>query len=47
MWILKIFKNYFADHLWIAAFDNMLLKSKKLDQVTIEMFISEPKNEES
>ena len=31
----------------MADFDNMLFKSTKLDQVTIEMFISEPKKEES
>ena len=31
----------------MAAFDNMLFKSTKLDQITIEMFISELKKEES
>ena len=31
----------------MAAFDNILLKSKQLGQVTIEMFISEPEKEEN
>ena len=43
-----IFKNtYFAEHLWMAASDILLLQTKNPDQDATEMFISEYEEEKS